>query len=155
MSRIFPVQNLVSSLRSLLLLTLLLLTLAGNCYAQEKTVGVIYPDVRAPFLSIFTDIVKGVESKVNSGVVSLAMSSEQSPSDIDKWISENRITHLIALGRRGAQISQSIESDIPVTVGAITMSRELIESKTSGIVLDPNPSRLFESFCLDSDKIGK
>ena len=145
MSSSFPGYNLVCSLRSQLLLALLLLSLAGSCFAQEKRVGVIYPDVRAPFLSIFTDIIKGVESKVNSDVISLAMPREQSPSDIDNWISENRITHLVALGRRGAQVSQSIESDIPVTVGAITMSRELIESKTSGIVLDPNPSRLFES----------
>ncbi len=123
------------------------MTLASSVwgFANGAALGVVYPEVRAPYKKIFETIIGGIEhetgSKVDQYVLSKAIDSEKIQSNITG--NQNKI--ILALGLGGLKAVSQMKLDIPIVIGAILpSSANIADSIAGGISLIPDPSILFE-----------
>ena len=107
-------------------------------------VGVLYPEVREPYQSVFRGITEGISKYPEFEVYEYALSEDKDdPDSVKKWIDNSDLDFLIALGNRARRLVTPIRDDTPSLLGAVLLSRELIESDWAGIVLNPHPETLF------------
>ncbi len=115
--------------------------------AKSVHLGVVYPEIREPYRSVFESIISGInqqakESNANE-VQRLTLYKSTDKLILDNWINDNKIDSVIALGRRSHNLTISLMPKISVTTGAILMSKDLNKHNT-GIVLNPNPELVFK-----------
>ena len=122
----------------------LLFAFAGPLQADSPTTGVLYPDIREPFRSVFLSIARGVSDELGKDASLRAISDEDSAEDIRTWVERNGIRSLIALGSRGRHLSDELGETVPVILGAVHMSPDLEETRYYGIALSPDPALLLQ-----------
>ena len=110
-------------------------------FAAAPSVAVIYPEIRAPFNKIFTDMADGVEDQVNGRTVRYLLKKDYSQQELDKWLSDNNIKVCVALGVRGENATSDISRNIPVILGGVLTPNTTSKHRTA-ISLAPSPSRL-------------
>lgn len=123
---------------------LLVFASAGPLRADPPTTGVLYPDIREPFRSVFLSIARGVSDELGKEALLKAIADEDEPQSIQSWVEGNRIRSVIALGSRGQSLSGEISATVPVVLGAVHMSPELERQGYYGIALSPDPAFLLE-----------
>ena len=117
---------------------------SAGCLAENSvSVGVLYPEVREPYDSIFQSIIAGIRSVPGIESKDYALTSDSDLKALPDWRNGGSFDAIIALGRRGLQVSEQLPSDLPTVVGAVQMSPDLTERKFTGIVLSPDPDVLF------------
>ena len=94
---IHGLQRLGSEVVAAILLCMLLLPVAG----AESRVGVIFPELRAPFNVIFDNIATGVDQELNKQAPRLILSNDYDPKSIKRWIEKENINAVITLGSVG------------------------------------------------------
>lgn len=112
--------------------------------AGGPAVGVVYPDIREPFRSVFMNIAKGIGDTLGEEPKLLPLDDSEGIAAVRGWAQGEDVRTIIALGSRGPMISDALAESFPVLVGAVHMSPELQEKKYSGISLSPDPSLLLE-----------
>ncbi len=108
----------------------------------ESRVAVLYPNVQEPYLSIFQNILNGVQSELGRARVRpVAVSENIEPDALRSLLREERIDVVIALGRQGFLAAQRAGEPLPlpVVVGALP----IVPGGFSGISLSPDPDLLF------------
>jgi len=126
-----------SYINSILILTLILF----SCYslsASDEKVTVIYPDVKPPYDKIFSQIMNGIESELDSSIVKLKLPRSFDKTEIVESISTKKV---IALGKRGFSIAKEVYKEKLVVVGALPISPNVL----SGVSLMASPQALFDS----------
>ncbi|MGH1469610.1 MAG: ABC transporter substrate binding protein [Cellvibrionaceae bacterium] len=118
------------------------LLLSGNNYADN--IGVIYPEIREPYLQIFLNIKEGVEKEIGQKdrVLEYVVSKGESPEKVQRWIKKKKISAVIALGSRGIN-SIAPPNSIPSVVGAAVLKPG--STSYSGITLNPAPDVLLST----------
>jgi putative ABC transport system substrate-binding protein len=118
----------------------------STVFAESKNYGVVYPEIREPYRSVFESIITGIEQQAqdNNGNKVQRFSLEKTTDDhqLNNWIIDNNIDSLIALGRRSHNLTQLLTTKIPVATGAVLMSPALTDN--NGIVLNPDPIMVFK-----------
>jgi putative ABC transport system substrate-binding protein len=112
--------------------------------AAEPAVGVVYPDIREPFRGVFLSIAKGIGSGIGSEPQLYALPDTQDVSAVEEWVTSSGIQVVIALGSRGPSISEALSGVVPVVIGAVHISPELIGRQYSGIALNPDPNLMLQ-----------
>jgi len=107
------------------------------------SVGVLYPEVREPYDSIFQSIIAGIRSVPGIESKDYALTSDSDLKALPGWLNGGSFDAVIALGRMGLNISDQLPSNFPTVVGAVQMSPELTKRHFTGIVLSPDPVVLF------------
>lgn len=115
-----------------------------NAAAAEARIGVVYPDIREPFRSVFLTIAKGISADLGSEPELYALTDSQDVGDVRNWAASTNIRAIIALGSRGPAISDALSDMVPVIVGAVHISPEMLTSRYSGIALNPDPAPLLQ-----------
>jgi putative tryptophan/tyrosine transport system substrate-binding protein len=122
-----------------------MLTLAPTvAQAAGPVVGVLYPELREPYRSVFVSILNGIEEGVTTPVRALALSPDERVEAVQAWLDRQRVDVLIALGSQGLAIAESLPRGPPVVVGAVLMEASQQAKSLSGIALTPDPEVLFE-----------
>lgn len=103
--------------------------------------AVLYPEVREPYLSVFNNIIRGIESRSGTQVIPYALPEGFDPGQVEKWISSRQPEAVITLGSRGFQMAQSLKNRVPVIVGAVLLS----PNGLSGISMAADPATLFHN----------
>ncbi|WP_305041592.1 ABC transporter substrate-binding protein [Geoalkalibacter sp.] len=129
----------ISGPRLVLSLLLLLIPMVGGAVAQNR-IGVLYPDVKEPFLGVFQNILLGIESESSGPVIPNALPDQVEPGTLEGWLAQEKIDTVIALGRQGALAAQSLNNNRALIVGAVPTAPEGF----SGISLSPDPAVLFQ-----------
>ncbi|MDR2876780.1 MAG: ABC transporter substrate-binding protein [Chromatiales bacterium] len=112
---------------------------------EGAAVGVLYPEIREPFRSVFLSIARGVSDELGHDTLLRPLSGTEKPQDILNWISENKLEAVVALGSGGPVLSDNLnDSPVPIMVGAVHMSQELQAKRYHGITLSPDPQLLLE-----------
>ncbi len=111
--------------------------------ASTISVAVIYPELRAPFNKIFTDMADGVEKEVNGRTMRYVLKKDYSSKELNQWLSKNDIKVCIALGVRSENATSTLEGNIPVVLGGVITPKPNTSART-GISLAPSPDKLFE-----------
>lgn len=128
------------------LVLFILIISAPNAQAiKSLSVGVIFPDIREPYRSIFMDIIGGIEKQLGFSVHRYTVSSKNSePELLNKWITKNQIQIVIALGKQGVDQAKALPQGMPVIAGAILEPADREMANISGITLAPDPYELFD-----------
>ena len=130
------------------LLILVALFIPLEMLADGERVGVIYPDVREPYRSIFTSILEGIFEAAGDEVHTISVAKEVDPQEIVDWVKDNGIKDIIALGSRGQKMIENINLDVDkVILGAVVKPPAVEKSKLfySGIMLTPSPQKVYEA----------
>ncbi len=122
-------------------LGLLLLLVVQGASGSEDKVGVVYPDLREPYRTIFTNIIEGVMEVTGDNITILSVKKDYKVEKISQWINDNNIKSLISLGSRGKRLTSNIEIENKV-IGAITKPPKGNNFK-AGIMLTPDPQNIF------------
>lgn len=121
----------------------------------ESTVGVVFPDIREPFRSVFMSIAKGVGETLGEEPKLLALADSEGANAVESWAQGAKVQTIIALGSRGPMISDALSNSLPVLVGAVHMSPELQGKKYSGISLNPAPALLLARLQMFAPKVKR
>lgn len=115
--------------------------LGSSVYAETK-VGIIIPELRAPFKIIFDNVAEGVDNKLNQRTSKLILSKNYDPQEIVRWTQKENIDAVIALGGLGHKASMYVPQSRPVVLGAL-LSAPQATNRFPGVALTPDPKALF------------
>ena len=119
----------------------------------EPKVGLIVPELRAPFKVIFDDISNGVNNKLNNKATKLVINKNFDSQDIAQWLQRKNIDAVITLGVLGQKASIYVPNNMPVVMGGL-LSAPKSTNTYPGIALTPKPDALF-SLLMRLDKNRK
>ena len=126
--------------------TVLLFVFLSVCviptYAAAPSVAVIYPEIRAPFNKIFTDMADGVEDEVNGRTIRYILKKDYSQQELNSWLKNNKIKVCVALGVRSENATTDISNNIPVVISGVLTPKKSSKHRAT-ISLAPSPGRLF------------
>ena len=108
----------------------------------ESKIGIIVPELRAPFNKIFESVADGVDDKLGRRTTRLILEKDYSPSRISNWVSANNIDAVITLGSRGKKASAYLPSEMPRVLGGLISAPSPTDSHP-GLALTPNPRAMF------------
>lgn len=111
-------------------------------YAEPK-VGVIVPELRAPFKVIFDTVAKGVDEGLNKRTPKLSLNKDYNPQEITNWIQKENIKAVVTLGGLGRKALVYVPQNTPVVLGAL-LSSPGPANKYPGVALTPDPKSLFK-----------
>lgn len=128
--------------RAVLFLFVPLFFFAVPTFAATPSVAVIYPELRAPYNKIFSDIADGVEMQVNGRIKRYMLKKNFSVQELNLWLKKNEIKVCVALGVRGEDATYELANNIPVILGGV-LTHKLIVDTRPVISLAPSPDKLF------------
>lgn len=108
--------------------------------AENIQMAVIYPESKGSYSKVYKNIISGVGEQQNIDLISKAISKTTSAEEVDQWLLNNNVQTVIALGHRSYKLSESLKSNLPVTVGALVVS----SNTHSGISLAADPRIFFQ-----------
>ena len=117
------------------------LLLSCTAFADNK-VGIIVPELRAPFKIIFDSVVDGVDESLPQDAIKLTLNKDYKPADIVNWVQRKNIDSVITLGGLGKKASLYVPGNIPIVNGAL-LSAPNSANKHPGVALTPDPKALF------------
>ncbi|MBK8162166.1 MAG: ABC transporter substrate-binding protein [Gammaproteobacteria bacterium] len=112
--------------------------------AQPVTTAVLYPDIREPFRSVFMSIIKGIDESLGGNIEARALTSTDSAAEVLEWTRQNNIGSVVTLGNQAFTVASVLPREIPMVVGAVNMSPELLGGTFYGITLNPDPVALLQ-----------
>ena len=118
-----------------------LLLFASITYAEPK-VGVIVPQLREPFKTIFDAVGEGIDRDLRKRSSQLVITKETKPSEIADWYRQKNIDAVIALGVSGRKAALNLPQSTPIVLGAL-LSDPGSTNPHPGVALTPNPNALF------------
>tara|TARA_R110002049_G_scaffold182042_1_gene349741 strand:+ start:18013 stop:18966 length:954 start_codon:yes stop_codon:yes gene_type:complete len=122
---------------------LVICTLIPLSVSADPKVGVIIPELRAPFNIIFEKIGDGVDERLRKRAPKLRLEKNYDSGEVARWIKKEKINAIVSLGNLGQEAVLQIPENIPVVLGALSSS-PAPPNKYPGIALTPNPRTLFD-----------
>lgn len=130
------------SCKAVVLLFVFLSLFVIPTFAAAPSVAVIYPEIRAPFNKIFTDMADGVEDQVNGRTLRYLLKKDYSQQELNKWLQDNNIKVCVALGVRSENATSDLSQNIPVILSGVLTPNES-STPRAAISLAPSPRKLF------------
>lgn len=118
----------------------------ANKVAQAASVGgiaVIYPDIGEPYRSVFTQIIDGIEDRAKGRVANFAVGPNVNVGELNDSLRRQDTKVVIALGRQGMKVANSLDSKIGVVVGGVLSAAEDGTRVLQVNSLSPDPALLF------------
>ena len=118
----------------------------ANKVAQAASVGgiaVIYPDIGEPYRSVFTQIIDGIEDRAKGRVANFAVGPNVNVGELNDSLRRQDTKVVIALGRQGMKVANSLDSNIGVVVGGVLSAAEDGARVLQVNSLSPDPALLF------------
>lgn len=119
------------------------LTDARGAPSAHEAVAVVYPDITEPYLSVFTQIIQGIEEVVGRQVRSHAVGLDVDAQALADRLRREQARAVIALGRQGLRAVAQVDPGISVVVGGVLFVPEAEQKMLTGISLTPDPALLF------------
>ena len=126
--------------------------ISASVHAEQK-VGIIQPELRAPFKIIFDSIGDGVDKKIGKRSSRLVLNKNYRPADISRWLQSENIDAVITLGSRGQKASIYVPKNMPVVLGAL-LSAPAPTNPHPGLALTSDPKAMFK-LLTNLDKLRK
>ena len=118
------------------------LLLFGRVIA-EPNVGIIIPELRAPYNEIYNSIGNGVDEHLKNKSNRLLLVKDYDPKIVTDWLNEQNIDAVITLGSLGQSSIKYLPKDFSVVMGAILSSSSDTPQYPS-VALMPDPSEQFQ-----------
>lgn len=122
--------------------------------AQSSRIAVLYPNVKAPYLRIFNDIVKGVDKASTDQLEILVLPDKLDAHRLKGWLDKRDLTNIVALGNQAMNLALELPAaPFNVVAGAVLSAPEVSGRAFSAITMTPDPDLLFEQLKLLSPDI--
>lgn len=115
---------------------------AGNNIHAQGRVGIVIPELREPFKSIFEAVGEGVELQQKGKADQFLLKKSHKPEDITQWVNDQKLSSVIALGVSGHKATAHLPSSMPVVLGAL-LAKPGASNTRPGVALTPSPISLF------------
>jgi putative ABC transport system substrate-binding protein len=120
---------------------------SSSASAEKSPVfGLVYPQLREPFSSVFTAIIAGMERQLGRHALQkFVLPEEDRMDDLAGQIILAKVDVLLILGRQGLTVTDRLPESTKLLLGAVlTPSSGEFKSKfNGGIALAPAPEQLF------------
>jgi len=134
----------LATLSGILLILIAALTVISPASAdQTSPIAVFYPDIGEPYRAIFTEIISGIEAKVNAPVTSYPVSAGTDISALKNSLNNQNTKVIIALGRQGMNTAELFDNHVKIVVGGVLSVPENGTDDQPVISLTPDPELLF------------
>lgn len=107
-------------------------------------VAVLYPEVAEPYRSVFTRILEGIDERVQAPVGRLAVPSQGDGVALLKPLLEKSPRVVIALGRAGLRLADTLDRSIEVVGGGVIGPSEGEQRSATLLSLNPDPGLLLQ-----------
>ena len=121
----------------------LFLCVQGVAFSAPVSVAILYPDVPEPYQRIFMEIVSGINQRLSAGVHDYVLDNDFDVKDIEAWLNKQKVSVIIALGRRGLNAATAATEKIPIVSGALLLTPQDEKTNVVGISLAADPKLLF------------
>jgi putative ABC transport system substrate-binding protein len=118
----------------------------AHALEDNSAIGVVYPDTREPFRSVFLGIVAGVESRLGNSVKQYVLKQDEDALAVRNWARSEKLNGLIALGSSGFTLARNLGKELNIVVGGVLVESNDGGSKLSGISLAPDPAVMLDRF---------
>lgn len=137
-------QNLFSychKARKLIPATLLLVLISSPLQAiNNPRIAVLYPEAGTRASQLYSTIIKSMREHSTAQIETRAFSADESPADIQQWLSDEKTQLVILLGKKGLQFSTQLSLNIPMLTGAHMATN----TNQSSVSLTADPQQLFK-----------
>lgn len=123
----------------ILMMVSMLLALTCRAESPANDVAVFYPDVKEPYLSVFTQISQGIERANPAQTHTFLLAAEDDSDKLLAMLRRKGINKAITLGQSGYRLADKWHQDITVVCGALPIQ----PNGVSGISLSSDPAQLF------------
>ncbi len=121
------------------LLLLSVLSLPSATLAEQ--VALLFPSVKEPFRSVFTQIAAGAQAELGDGLIVHELDDDfANTAAVSQWISNKKPSGLILLGGRGYKLAHELTFELPMVVGAVPFS----PNGVAGVSLASDPRVVFD-----------
>lgn len=110
---------------------------------SEQVIYVLYPEIGDPYRNVFAQIVAGIEQRARSRVVTQRITASTNVPEIMDALRRSDARSVIALGRNGMRLAESLESGLPIVAGAVLHTSENDGNRLQVHSLAPAPALLF------------
>jgi putative ABC transport system substrate-binding protein len=110
---------------------------------QAAGIAVIYPDIGEPYRAVFTKMIEGVEEQARGTVPRFAIGANRNSLTIAEELRRRDIRVVIALGRKGLNVSSTLDKTIGVVAGGVLSIPEAEVRDMSVLSFAPDPALLF------------
>ena len=110
--------------------------------AGEDAIAVIFPDIGAPYRSIFEEMIRGIEDKIGTQMAAYPVNSDTDIAGLKNSLLQQKIKVVIALGRQGMKTAAALNDEAVVVGGVLTVPED--EARRQPVItLSPDPALLF------------
>jgi putative tryptophan/tyrosine transport system substrate-binding protein len=109
--------------------------------AKPPPITVLYPDVREPYRSVFTEIIKGIENRLSGPITTYMLEKNFDIAVIKRQLASVQTQVVVALGSRGLLAARHLSPEFKVIVGAVLIDPN--SENMTGISLIPDPGEIF------------
>lgn len=117
------------------------LLLGSRTVSAAETLLVLYPDVPAPYAEVFEQIIDGIRQQHPESLVLQKIRESDDQDRLLRNLNAGAPDMVIALGKRGYEISLALPTSLPLVIGALPLS----PNGLPGISLLADPGVLFQS----------
>lgn len=127
--------------RKLARASLLLILITSPLQAiSNPRIAVLYPEAGKRASQLYSTIIKSMREHSTAQIQTRAFSANDSPADIQQWLSDEKTQLVILLGKKGLQFSTQLSLDIPMLTGAHMATN----TNQSSVSLTADPQQLFK-----------
>lgn len=126
---------------------LLVSTVAGiqvSSAAETAKIAIVYPDVRAPFIEVFNEIIEGVRSVTPSNTETIVLTQGMGVEALTQQLADKNIGPLIVLGSRGLGMSAEINGSRKIVSGAAVSTPADCPEHVSCLSMLVSPQKMFQ-----------
>ena len=106
--------------------------------------AVLYPNVKAPYVRVFDNIVLGVKKSHKQDVEVYMLPEKINAKELERWLREKRLINIVALGNQAMNLALALPASFRVVAGAV-LSAPVTEGRAfSAITMAPDPDLLFD-----------
>jgi putative ABC transport system substrate-binding protein len=118
--------------------------LAVNVEAAD--LAILYPDVRAPYVRVFDDIIMGIRKGYEYDVALYALSERSNAEELEEWLQNKQLDNLVALGNQAMHLALELPaSPFKTVAGAVLSAPEIDDDRAfAAITMVPDPELLFK-----------
>jgi putative ABC transport system substrate-binding protein len=128
-----------------ILIGLLLLHSLPARAVASPAIGVVYPEVREPYRSIFSTIIAGINAELKQPLKHFLLQEQgASSAELYQWIEKEQLGLIIVLGKRSQSFIEAVSVEIPVIYGALAAVSNSEIRNGPGILLIPSPESFFD-----------
>ncbi|MDX2480567.1 MAG: ABC transporter substrate binding protein [Desulfuromusa sp.] len=127
---------------------LTLILFSSPAWAGEN-ISILYPEVSAPYNTIFEKIIAGIASEEKLNIHPMPIKNGEAQSQLKKQLLKTNCNAIIALGKRASITAEKLQSGLPTVFGALPY----IPDGRAGISLSADPQQQFKTLKSIAPKI--